>query len=104
MDLQKSIGSQIVSIPPKGQHFSNQGRNSGNSCHHRWPFPHHPWTFQMLPSSQWRIEVHDLQTYIEVMVFTLICCQNKAANATGFEQLPLKVLDDPLAHRGCHPM
>lgn len=43
-----------------------------------------------------------IQAQIEVMVFTLICCEDQAANPTGLEELPLKVLDEPLAHGCCH--
>jgi hypothetical protein len=42
--------------------------------------------------------LHDLQGDLEVIIFTLICGENQGANSTGFEQLTLKVSDNPLAH------
>ena len=50
------------------------------------------------------MEMHYIQANIEVMIFTLICCENKTANSTGLKQWHLKALDDPLLHRCCHPM
>ena len=50
------------------------------------------------------MKVHNSQSNIKIMIFILICCEYKTANSTGLEQLPLEVLDDPLAHGCCHPV
>jgi hypothetical protein len=41
---------------------------------------------------------YDLQSNLEVTIFTLICCENQGANSACLEQLVLKVSDDPLTH------
>jgi hypothetical protein len=49
-------------------------------------------------------DVHTSQANVEVLIFPLVCCENKGVDSTGLEQLPLKVLDDPFLHRQCHPV
>jgi hypothetical protein len=50
------------------------------------------------------VDVHNSQANVEILIFPFVCSENKCADSTGLEQLPLKVLDDLLLHRQCHPI
>jgi hypothetical protein len=51
-----------------------------------------------------KVDVHNSHANDEILIFSFVCSENKHAHSTGLEQLPLKVLDDPLLHRQCHPI